>query len=154
MGAALLLALLVLALATHGRFLYPAGYGLSLAAQVVEARNEEARLLEQNQRLQEVHDFLQTPAGRELAARAEVQALKPGERLIVLSEAARQSPAPPQTVATRVQDGLQRAGEVVVSHLRYAREVLQVWSGFGQGTPPPAPTSTPGDLPPSSAGQP
>ena len=132
MGAALLLALVALALATHGRFLRPTGYGLSLAAQVVDARYEEARLTDANRQLQAVYDFLQTPAGRELAARAEVRALKPGERLIVLSEAARQAKQPPATLATRVQDGLQRAGDAVVADLRYAKEVFQVWSGVGQ----------------------
>ncbi len=139
MGAALLLALLALALATQGRFLHPTGYGLSLAAQVVDARRSEADLNQQIRQLQEVYEFLQTSDGRELAARAEVQALKPGERLIILSEAARQAKEP-QTVAERINQGLENVGEVVVDRLRYTKEVLQVWSGVGESRAEASPT--------------
>jgi hypothetical protein len=132
MGAALLLALLALALATHGRFLRPTGYGLSLAKQVVDARYEAVDLAKQNQELQEVYEFLQTPAGKELAARAEVMALKPGERLIVFKEAAHKATQPPD-LATRVLNGLDR-------NARYAQEILQVWSGLGQSPVEASPT--------------
>ncbi len=132
MGAALLLALLALALATHGRFLHPTGYGLSLAKQVVDARHEGAEIARENRELQEVYEYLQTPAGKEFAARAEVMALKPGERLIVLKEAARQTQQRPPDLATRVLDGLDRSA-------RYAQEILRVWSGMGQSPAQAAP---------------
>lgn len=134
MGAALLLALLALALATHGRFLHPTGYGLSLAKQVVDARHEQAKIAQENRELQEIYEYLQTPAGKEFAARAEVMALKPGERLIVLKEAARQARQEPTDLATRVLDSLDR-------NTRYAREVFQVWSGIGQSPAQAAPAS-------------
>lgn len=132
MGAALLLALLALALATHGRFLHPTGYGLSLAKQVVDTRHEGAKIARENRELQEVYEYLQTPAGKEFAARAEVMALKPGERLIVLKEAARQAQQRPPDLATRVLDSLDR-------NARYAQEVFQVWSGIGQNSAQAAP---------------
>jgi hypothetical protein len=122
----LVVALLTLALMTHGAFLHPTENGLFLAAQVVQARHQQAALAEQNRQLQRLYQYLQTPAGKDLAARSEVMALKPGERLIVLSEAAQKAQQPP-TVAGRVQNGLQTAGKYV----DYGREVLAAYSRMG-----------------------
>ncbi len=100
--------------------------------QVVDTRHEGAKIARENRELQEVYEYLQTPAGKEFAARAEVMALKPGERLIVLKEAARQAQQRPPDLATRVLDSLDR-------NARYAQEVFQVWSGIGQNSAQAAP---------------
>ena len=134
MGGAFLLAMLALALATHGKFLHPAGYGLGMAAQVVHERKEAKRLSNENTELQEIWKFLQTPEGKELAARAEVMALKPGERLIVLKEAAAKAKAKPQTIHERVQGGLEVAGDWAGEKLSDAREIFEVWSGLGMAS--------------------
>ena len=131
MKTALLLALLALALATHGRFLRPTGFGLTLAGQVVDARDKEAALVEENRQLQEVYAFLQTPAGRELAARAEVLALKPGERLILLSEAARQAQKPPDTLAARMQGGMDSVKQLFDKKVERAKRIGAEWAHLG-----------------------
>ena len=128
---ALVVAFLTLALLTHGEFLRPTQNGLYLAAQVVNARQDKAELTEQNRKLQALYEFLQTPAGKELAARSEVMALKPGERLIVLSEAAEKAKQP-ETLLTRTEQVCQRIGDAVVGEVRYAREVATVYSRVGQ----------------------
>ncbi len=133
---ALLLAVGVLALATRGDFLSPAYHGMILAAQLVDSRSEESALADENARLQEVYEFLRTPQGQELAARAEVMALNPGERLIVLAEAARQAQQHSRTVPELVQDYLQRLGDSVVVRLRRAKQVFLVWAGVETGSVP------------------
>ena len=147
-SVALVVALLILAVVTHGAFLNPTKNGLFLAIKIVHTRHQVAALAEDNRKLQELYQFLQTPAGKELAARSEVMALKPGERLIVLSEAAGKAKQQPMTVATRVQNGLQTVGEAFVRnlHLGDAREVLEVYSRVGQ-SPAEAATSPAGQKP-------
>lgn len=160
---ALLLAVGVLALATRGGFLAPTYHGMILAAQLVDSRSEESALADQNARLQEVYEFLRTPEGQELAARAEVMALKPGERLIVLSEAARQAKQRSRTISDVVQDHLQRLGDLVVMRLRRAKQVFLVWAGVetvgapgvlagsreASGVNPPQPEQQPQTTPPT-----
>jgi len=140
---ALVLAVVVLALATRGGFLSPTYHGLVLAAQLVDSRAEESALAEQNARLQDVYEFLQTPEGQELAARAEVMALKPGERLIVLAEAAQEAKQRSRTVPDLVQDYLQRLGDSVVMRLSRAKQVFLVWTGVETTSLPGVPADRP-----------
>lgn len=127
-GAALVVALLILTGMTQGRFLNPTRNGMVMAWQVVQTRHKEADLEEENRKLQALYEYLQTPAGQELAARSEVMALKPGERVIVLSEAAEKAKAP-DTVAKQVGDGLENAGKAFLKdiHWQDLQEVLAVY---------------------------
>jgi hypothetical protein len=134
-----------LALATQGRFLHPTYYGVTLSAQLIETRRQAAELTAENARLQAVLDYLKTPAGQELAARSDVMALKPGERLVVLSEAAQQ--AAPETVSAQAGRQLTRFGDEVVSRLRYVGEVCKIWGGLTLSTRP-GPASAAPAVPP------
>jgi hypothetical protein len=135
-GAALVVALLILAGMTHGRFLDPTKNGMVMAWRVVQARHYEANLEAQNRQLQALYEYLQTPAGQELAARSEFQALKPGERVIVLSEAAEQTQAP-GTVAKQVQDGLGKAGTKFLQDIHW-EDFQQMLTVYGSRSQKPA----------------
>jgi hypothetical protein len=132
MRGTLVLSLVALALATQARIFLPIYHGLRLAAGLVESNSEAAELSEQNRELEEVRDYLRTPPGQELSARAEVHAARPGERIVLLQEApsAAARTLRPVTLAERVQGALQQVGEKATAGLRTASRVLATWAGW------------------------
>ena len=127
MRLALLLAILALILGTHGRFLWPTYHGLRLAGELVDARSAEQSLTATNTQMRQVRDYLQTPQGQELAARSQVMAVRPGERVVVLHEPPPEPRSAPVELAERFQAGLQRTGDALMAQVRRAGRALRTW---------------------------
>ena len=106
--AALVFSFLVLVLTTHVKVFRPAWEGVVQAHQLYVAKQERVALEQENARLRDILHYLQTPAGRDLAVRGKVYAIKPGERLIVVRETAKPAPPPPPTWVERLWGTLER----------------------------------------------
>ncbi len=132
MRTALVFALLVLILATHARFLLPLFHGLSLAGDLVDAQAQEADFAAQNAKLLEVLAYLETPAGQQLAARADVFALSPGERQIVLLSEGEEGQPGAFPWSYRFQESLEAIGKVVIKTIRHSVEAMATWVGVSE----------------------
>ena len=143
---ALLLAVFVLILGTHGRFLWPTYHGLRLARDLVDARSAEQSLAEANTQMRQVRDYLQTPQGKELAARSQVMAVRPGERVVVLHEPPPEPRSAPVELAERFQAGLQRTGDALMAQVRRTGRALGTWVHPAETAPasptPPSPSAS------------
>ncbi|NLO74395.1 MAG: hypothetical protein GX100_09860 [candidate division WS1 bacterium] len=124
MWAALVFSFLVLVLTTHVKVLRPTLDSVLQARNLYYAQQREAALREQNARLKEIQEYLETPEGRDLAARGKVYALKPGERLILVEEPER-SEATPLTWSGRVWEGLERTQNCLEGEARLASFVVR-----------------------------
>lgn len=104
----LLIALIALMLGTHGRIFHPAYRVVTLSRELLQLRRQSEQLTKQNKELEEAAAYLDTAAGQELAARSELGALKPGERLIITSPSEKSTPTPSDSLSQLVDDYLTR----------------------------------------------
>jgi hypothetical protein len=124
MRAALLIALLALFVASHGRFPYqPTSHGLRLSSQLHDLQEEEQQLSAENERMRAVIGYLGTEEGQLLAARSELHMVEPQERLLLVSE-------PPESSIVRLTSLGSRTRDLVSCWARQAQEDLEAWGAI------------------------
>ena len=138
----LLIALIVLMLATHGRIFHPAYRVVTLSRELLRLRRQSEQLTKQNKELEEAAAYLDTAAGQELAARSELGALKPGERLIITSPSEKPSPVPSVSLSQLVDDYLTRGYVLLSSATGYITNLARCVAGIA-GDASATPTAIP-----------
>ena len=135
----LLAALVALALATHGQMFTPVIRGIYLASALVHLSDAQEQLHAQNEALANSAEYLKTNEGRKLAAREELEALEPGERVVVIHEPPPSAPHPanpPQQVRVWLAQRAEDAGQSV----RRGLDAVKYWLGMGKAS-----SDSPGD---------
>lgn len=130
----LIVALVALMFGTQGRIFHPAYRALYLSCQLLHLRTESEQLAQQNAQLTDAVAYLETDAGQELAARSELGALEPGERLIITSSPPPAPVSPSTSLSQLVHGGLTRA-QAVVNHVAgYCSDLAKCLFGVSGGS--------------------
>jgi len=127
-----LVAVVALALATHGQIFMPVIRGLYLANELLYLRDAHNQLGADNASLAGSAAYLKTDEGRELAARSELGALQPGERVLVIrSQQDRPQPSPP-SLPQRLHRWLGQRWADANRSVEQAIAAVQLWIGVGR----------------------
>ena len=127
----LLVALVALGLATQGQIFTAVIRGVYLAAELVQLRQTHQQLASDNKTLSDTASYLETAEGRKLAARSELDALEPGERVIIIHEEPGPPPRPP-SLPHRVQVWLAQRRQGGSHSVHQAIAIIKYWLGVGQ----------------------
>ena len=127
----LLAALIALALATHGQMFTPVLRGLYLASEMVHLGDAHAQLRAENEALADSAEYLKTEEGRKLAARKELEALDPGERVVIIQEQPPSS-SPRCSLPLQVRLWLAQQGAAANRSVHQALASLKCWLGTGK----------------------
>ncbi len=106
--AMVVIAIVVLVLATHGRILNPVIRGLGLAIELLGLSDEHQQLQAENEALAQSTEYLKTTEGRELLARSELGAVEPDERLIIIRKDETSSSIASPSLSQRLRSWLAR----------------------------------------------
>ena len=132
-GKALLLAaLIVLMLATHGQVFTPAVRGLYLCAELLHLRQARQQLCYDNEALADSVAYLQTDEGRKLAARHELEALEPSERVVVIKEQQDASQPAPARIPQRLRAWLGERCNQGRQSVHHAVAIVKHWLGLAE----------------------
>jgi len=135
----LIVALVALMFGTQGRIFHPAYHAIRLSCQLLHLRSKSEQLTQQNDQLADTVAYLETDAGQELAARSELGALRPGERLIITSSPPPRPVSSSASLSQLVHGCLTRAHAVVNDVAGYCIDLAKCLFGVGGGSAASAP---------------
>lgn len=127
-----LVAVVALALATHGQIFMPAIRGLYLACELLYLRDAYGQLGADNATLAASAAYLETEEGRRIAARSELGALEPGERVVVIREQQHHREPPPSSLPQRLQTWLGQRWAGASRVVAQAVATVRLWIGLDQ----------------------